>query len=178
MIHIIAINTEMDLSEGSAQYEFIEHDLWALNRTKTPWVVVGGHRPIYSVAVVGDEKSGFKTDLQKAVEGLFHQYGVDFYFCGHEHSYERQYPTHAGETVASYDEPPYTVHILTGAGGSDEGHSEDYEQTVDAPWNAFWDDTHWGHGVLTVKSASEVVWTQYIAATGEVLDTVTVTKTH
>lgn len=32
------------------------------------------------------------AEFQAAMEELFHKYGVDVYFSGHVHSYERDYP--------------------------------------------------------------------------------------
>lgn len=32
------------------------------------------------------------SDFQAAMEDMFNEYGVDIYFSGHVHSYERDYP--------------------------------------------------------------------------------------
>jgi hypothetical protein len=32
------------------------------------------------------------ADFQAAMEDLFNEFGVDIYFSGHVHSYERDYP--------------------------------------------------------------------------------------
>ena len=144
---------------------------------------------------------------------LFEEHGVDFYFSGHVHSYERQYPVSAAgasfsASAAAYAAPGRTVHIVTGAGGNDEGHA-DYSDAGSPPWNAVWDNSHYGYGKLQVNSATEsaprtlarphavarhdattphcslaharvppcaVVWTQYNAASGMVIDTIKVTK--
>ena len=52
---------------------------------KVTWVLVGGHRPIYSrncAASSGDPTGDCKA-LQAAFEPLFLKYGVDLYFAGH-----------------------------------------------------------------------------------------------
>lgn len=78
-----------------AQYEFIEADLQKANanRANVPWIVVHGHRSIYcscdgdcdaSATIVRDGIVG-----QYGMEKLFFKYGVDFFFNGHEHDYER-----------------------------------------------------------------------------------------
>ena len=37
--------------QGSAQWEFMAKDLAAVNRSVTPWLVVGHHRPYYAPTV-------------------------------------------------------------------------------------------------------------------------------
>ncbi len=39
-------HAEHEFEPGSQQHTFIEIDLKSVDRTKTPWVVVGGHRPV------------------------------------------------------------------------------------------------------------------------------------
>merc|ERR1712080_486698 len=106
--------------------------------------------------------------LQQALEPVLAEHGVDMYFCGHKHSYERHYPVFdsipdlsSAPSTDVYAAPSNTVHILTGNGGNDEGHS-DYSKVVDnrPAWNVLTDTTTYGYGVLSVKSASELVWTQ------------------
>jgi hypothetical protein len=42
------------------------------------------------------------------------QYGVDMYFAGHVHSYERQWPTYQGVPYTSYADPEAPVYIISG----------------------------------------------------------------
>jgi hypothetical protein len=37
------------------------------------------------------------------LETLFHQYGVDFYMCGHEHDYERMFDARISTARAAGD---------------------------------------------------------------------------
>ncbi|GMI23203.1 hypothetical protein TrRE_jg10068, partial [Triparma retinervis] len=51
-VHFIAINTEVlfvykQHEHVRKQFEFIENDLMNVDREKTPWIVVHGHRPMY-----------------------------------------------------------------------------------------------------------------------------------
>lgn len=48
MVHFIMISTEHDLSPGTRQYKWLEQDLKSIDRSKTPWVIIGGHRPMYT----------------------------------------------------------------------------------------------------------------------------------
>jgi hypothetical protein len=46
-VHYLSISTEHSFAPGSSQYDFIERDLRQVTRGYTPWVIVGGHRPMY-----------------------------------------------------------------------------------------------------------------------------------
>ena len=60
-------------------YRFLEADLAAVNRSHTPWLVVGGHRPFYidsTNAAPGWGDLTVADDLQDALEDLFLQHQV------------------------------------------------------------------------------------------------------
>ena len=46
------MSTEHDFEEGSAQYKAIRRYLRKVDRTVTPWVIIGGHRYSYKLQVV------------------------------------------------------------------------------------------------------------------------------
>jgi hypothetical protein len=65
--------------------------------------------------------ASINADFQAAMEDLFYKYGVDVYFSGHVHSYERDYPVYRGVVEkTSYDKPLATTHLLIGGAGNDE----------------------------------------------------------
>ena len=41
-------STEHDMAKGSIQRIWIEEDLKKVNRSKTPWITLNGHRPMYN----------------------------------------------------------------------------------------------------------------------------------
>ena len=47
MVHMIMLSTEHDYRPGSPQYQWLENDLKSVDRSKTPFVMIGGHRPMY-----------------------------------------------------------------------------------------------------------------------------------
>ena len=47
-VHFIMMSTEHDMGNGSKQYSWLEKDLQNVDRTKTPWVILAGHRPMYT----------------------------------------------------------------------------------------------------------------------------------
>ena len=63
------MSTEHDYREGSRQYKWLENDLKNVDRKKTPWVVLGGHRPMYtSQEVLSNDNS---LNLQREIS--YHQ---------------------------------------------------------------------------------------------------------
>eukprot|EP01136_Pigoraptor_vietnamica_P033622 Opistho-1_new@96667 len=46
-VHVAMISTEHDVRAGSVQYAWLDADLAAVDRARTPWVVVSGHRPLH-----------------------------------------------------------------------------------------------------------------------------------
>merc|ERR1719313_2692820 len=48
-VHVVMMDTELACGKGSEQLVWLESDLKSVNRSHTPWVVVTGHRPMYTV---------------------------------------------------------------------------------------------------------------------------------
>ena len=48
LVHYIMMSTEHDMGNGSRQYSWLEQDLKNVDRTKTPWIILAGHRPMYT----------------------------------------------------------------------------------------------------------------------------------
>ncbi len=82
--HVIHISTEHDYTPGSPQYHWLERDLASVDRSRTPWVIVAGHRPVYTSEDYPDDYR-VSLHMQSSFEGLLHTYGVDFYIGGHYH---------------------------------------------------------------------------------------------
>ncbi|XP_010999580.1 PREDICTED: probable inactive purple acid phosphatase 27 [Populus euphratica] len=85
-VHFTVISTEHDWTENSEQYKWMDQDMSSVDRSKTPWLIFAGHRPMYS-----STDGLFSTDdkFTKAVEPLLVQYKVDMVLFGHVHNYER-----------------------------------------------------------------------------------------
>ena len=52
-VHFLQLSTEHEFSPGSAQYAFLLADLKSVDRSATPWLIVGFHRPFYTDSVYG-----------------------------------------------------------------------------------------------------------------------------
>ncbi|KKK21526.1 hypothetical protein P175DRAFT_0478312 [Aspergillus ochraceoroseus IBT 24754] len=146
-----------------AQYKWLKNDLASVDRKKTPWVFVMSHRPMYSSAY-----SSYEKHIRDAFEGLLLEYGVDAYFSGHIHWYERMWPLGANGTIdrqSIIDKNTYranngksVTHVVNGMAGNIESHSVLSKGQSLANITALLDTTHYGFSKLTVVSETAAKW--------------------
>lgn len=109
---------------GSAQYKWLQHEFATINRTKTPWLILAGHRPMYS-----SDRDTDSGPLQMYIEPLIIKYKVDLELSGHMHCTEVSAPvnnnvpnmtgvTINGPTSFVYSQPSLPVHITAGTLGA------------------------------------------------------------
>lgn len=111
-------STEHDFHPISPQYSWLEQDLRSVNRSRTPWLVVGSHRPMYASET--DEPYDFiQIMLQYYLEPLFYKYHVDLNLFAHKHSYERTCPMFQKRCVDDG-----IIHVLIGMAGQDLDNGE------------------------------------------------------
>ena len=146
-IRVVSINTEVDFTSTSPQGRWLARELASIDRTRTPWVVVGGHRPGVIDSTDGpDDRPAPPAGklnpsdlsvmelLQAHVWPLFVRYNVTLAFGGHNHVYQRScawsvvepgaadgcvaYSSTRDDGVAVYVEPGAPVNIVVGTGGA------------------------------------------------------------
>ena len=104
----------------AAMLAFARADLAATNRSRTPWVIVTAHFPLYETydnfgphniarersapdlgarghgpeRVEGGALAPSKTQAIADVEPLLAEFGVDIFFAGHDHNYETTWPVY------------------------------------------------------------------------------------
>ncbi|KAJ9533345.1 hypothetical protein QJQ45_026425 [Haematococcus lacustris] len=74
--------------QGLLAVMWLEADLAGVDRCKTPWVVVGMHRPQYVVYPHKDNRI-VADHLRDFIEDLMLEYNVDITIAGHVHTYYR-----------------------------------------------------------------------------------------
>lgn len=89
--------------------------------------------------------------IRDALEDVLYENKVDVVFNGHVHAYERTTSVYQGRSVC--DAP---VYITIGDGGNHEGPACPWLQN-DTAWSAH-REFSFGHGVLSIKSASGAEW--------------------
>lgn len=189
-VHFTVLSTEFSLFNNSAQQDWLKSDLANVDRTMTPWIVVYGHRPMYSAAfalyqplhaetVYHTEDCPWCVDL----EAVLVQHQVDLYVCGHVHSAELTCPVVNGTCIqpaapGDYDAP---VHVNVGNGGQafdahclpdmpDEcccNHAANCTAACDAipAWSSFRLD-QFGYAILEVEGATNLTVSWYLDCVG------------
>ncbi|RAL08271.1 purple acid phosphatase family protein [Aspergillus homomorphus CBS 101889] len=176
-----AVDGSYKNTKNYAQYKWLQQDLAKVDRSKTPWVFVMSHRPMYSSAY-----SSYEKHVRDAFEGLLLKYGVDAYLSGHIHWYERLYPLGANQTIDTAsiinnntyiaNNGKSLTHIINGMAGNIESHSEFSKGQGLTNITAVLDTVHYGFSKLTVKSETEVKWQFIRGDDGSIGDEVTLLK--
>ena len=116
-VHFLYLSTETDFLPDSDQYRFIKRNLESLNRKKTPFVVVQGHRPMYTTS---DElrDAPLREKFLESLEPLLVGNNVTLALWGHVHRYERFCPLR-NFTCVDWEKVNGTVHVVIGMAGQD-----------------------------------------------------------
>ncbi|KAG9138381.1 hypothetical protein Leryth_001573 [Lithospermum erythrorhizon] len=123
VVHFVYLSTETNFLPESQQYQFLKNDLESVDREKTPFVVVQGHRPMYTTST-GHKDEPLQERMREHLEPLFVQNKVSLVLWGHVHRYERFCPM-SNFTCGSLDKngdddwQAFPVHIVIGMGGQD-----------------------------------------------------------
>jgi hypothetical protein len=159
-----------------AQYAWLQQAMATIDRSVTPWVVFLVHRASYCTkstdAECNSEAESIRNGqlgIRAPLEALLAQYGVDFYFSGHTHHYERTWPVVRGAaTQQDYLNPRATVHIQSGIAGTGPG---DEFVVPQQPWEAFRDEAYYPtYGRLTFTNATHARYEQLFNDNGTVFD--------
>lgn len=147
LVHFTVLSTEHDFTAGSEQWRWLEQDFKSVDRRTTPWLIVGGHRPMYTSELYPVD-SKVCEGIRNALEDLFHRYRVDLAVWGHYHAYQR--------TCAVYKyqcSPGGTVHIVVGTGGS----MRDDAGIRQVSWSEHFEAEH-GYGRVSVVNRTALLW--------------------
>ncbi|KAI1500379.1 Metallo-dependent phosphatase-like protein [Biscogniauxia marginata] len=188
MVHFVMINTETDFDDapdgpgGSAglnggpfgysgqQLDFLEADLASVDRSVTPWLLIGGHRPWYTTG--GDGCS----PCQAAFEPLLYKYGVDLAIFGHIHNSQRFQPVYNDIADPNgMDNPKAPMYIVAGGAGNIEGLSS---VGKNLSFNSFAYADDFSYARLSFLDTTNLQVEFIRSITGEILDTSVLHKSH
>nr|CAG4708299.1 unnamed protein product [Naegleria fowleri] len=169
------------------QLAWLEQTLSNIDRKRTPWIIVTGHRPIYSSAFGYSNSHGIpdgqSVPIQNAFEDLLVKYHVDIMLVGHVHSYERTYPVYKTqvERKDNFHNLRYPIHIVNGAGGCIEGLTWSFSYHWGINWSAHIYNKDEGYGVLKTSfnpqtKIHSLSFSFYSAGENQLIDSVTITK--
>ncbi len=165
-VKTIMLSSEHDLSPQSKQHKWLENELSSTNRTKTPWVLVESHRPMYNNEdIPANTRVGIA--MRKEFEHLLYQYNVDLFISGHYHSYMRSC---AGlyRGVCNNGGP---THITVGTAGAEL----DDVPLLKTQWAEKY-IAQWGYGRITSFSNNTLLW-EFVSDNGDrIKDSVMISK--
>ncbi|UCG60122.1 MAG: metallophosphoesterase [Phycisphaerales bacterium] len=155
-VRFIGLNTCVDFSTGSTQYDWLVGELGSGEYASATWHVVYFHHPPYSAT----SSHGDDANVKQYLVPLFEQNGVDIVFNGHSHAYERYYNNGI-------------YYIVTGGGGAPlAGLVTDNEEPIRE-----YGESVYHHCTVDVDSGSLTVSAWYNEEGMEPFDTITIAKT-
>ena len=134
-VHLVAYNTEALFWPGSfgveyiqRMYDWMDADLASVDRVKTPWVIVHGHRPMYCPQyreLTADEAAsgGSRRTLGEYVSGGYDGGGGGGGGFVHDEGVSKVSARHPRREVEE-EEKMEGRHVPLGAGVLEEGHPE------------------------------------------------------
>jgi hypothetical protein len=148
LVHFTVFSTEHNFTRGSPQHAWLLGDLTSVDRSRTPWLVLATHRPMYtSQRIPPDYK--VSTHLRQVLEPLFHETKVNLLIAGHIHSYERTCAVYQERCVGSGG----VTHVVVGTGGTDVEDSGTWK----FDWSKHFEAVN-GYGRVTVANSSSLLW--------------------
>ncbi len=163
-VHFAALDSSCAIGLGDGkrctlkdQKQWLEQDL---SNSRADWKIVFFHHPPWSSG-----KHGSQLLMRREFTPIFERYGVDMVLSGHDHNYERT-RLMKGNGEAS-DGLPY---LVVGSGGK---NLRTFKGSQPA-WSVTRNDTDFGY--LDVKVEEGTLDARMVTATGEVLDSFTLTK--
>jgi len=119
-MHMVFLDNYVPYSNTSEMYKWLDEDLSAVDRSETPWLLVGFHAAWYTTYVNHYKEN---SNMQLFFEPLFLKHRVDLVLNGHIHAYDRSPPVFSFEPNSCGP-----IYISVGDGGNVEGL---YKQFVD-----------------------------------------------
>lgn len=176
-IRFIQMSSEQPFYRGSPQWNWVVSQITGANRTLTPWLILGLHRPFYADSVVGGSMATLVNCsqwLRDSFEDLLMEYQVDMTWSGHAHAYWRTCPIYNGTCFRRKNKDGTLrapVHITFGNAGM--------QATIDAVYTQrpYWivaDSLAYGYAIVDATPTS-LTW-KMVAVDGSLIDQVVLTK--
>ena len=147
---IVVLSSYSDATEGSVQYEWLRKELEQVDRSRTPWLLVSFHSPLYTT-FLGHIDEIEAVNMRTAMEPLFLQYKVNLVISGHDHAYMRTKHMFQGKVDPEGLAP---IYLSLGMGGNREQHSAGYRQLFPEEWVEKRSLADYGYGLLRIPNAT------------------------
>eukprot|EP00250_Pteridium_aquilinum_P017959 c23866_g1_i1 orf=384-1739(-) len=168
--HIIVLSSYSAYGRFTPQYAWLQQELAAVDRKKTPWLIVLLHAPWYN-----SNKHHYMEGetMRVQFESWFTDSKVDIVFAGHVHAYERTYRISNvaydivnGACVPVRNESA-PVYITVGDGGNSEGLAAEFREPQ--PEYSAMREASFGHAMLEIKNRTHAYYSWHRNADGEAM---------
>jgi len=143
----IVICSYSGIHPGSRQHHWLTKELGSIDRTRTPWITVTMHVPIYNTFSnqTDPQMEAFKEHL----EPLLVNHQVNLVFSGHVHGYQQMHPT-----IYNKVNKKGPVHMIGGNGGIQlvPPTEESNEYVAKREWTCH------GYATLTLLNQTMACW--------------------
>ncbi len=144
---------------GDAQYNWLTNDL---ARSTKPWKLIFGHFPLATTAFHYNDNYNGNTiwdqyELMNLLAPLAQQYGVQMFFSGHDHCFQRFAPTNGMHA------------IVNGSGGQSLYSYANMHSALAQFWKTY--------SFLRVSITNDTLFLQAVGTDGLVFDSMTVQRT-
>ena len=119
MVHVVVLNDTPSIADGmgaitGAYATWLEQDLAAVNRTRTPWVIVTHHKGPYTTSMHANDADVML--IRATWPPIYDRHNVDVVINGHDHSLHVTHPLVAGAVAPSGMQG--TVYVVSGGAGA------------------------------------------------------------
>lgn len=182
-VHVIVLDTNINMDQGSAQHTFAENDLAAYeNNSATDWLIAMWHHPMFGAS------STHSYDAANCVENfhsLLMQHKCAFVFTGHNHNWQLSEkvaynsgsptnPTTVDDASPFVADSTGLLHCITGTGGHDSGSSL-YSLGNQPSFQLYQNRTHNGIFELLASNNAKTLTCSFVDTSGTKYSTITVT---
>ena len=184
-VHILVLDSNINMDAGSAQHNFATSDLTAANANSAiDWIFVSMHHPWFGSSSSHSYNNGNEV---QAFHSLFTSHKVAFVFTGHNHNWQRTYkvaynaggptnPTVIDSTSPFVNDTTGLIHVVTGTGGHDTGGSL-YALGSQPAFQGFQNRTHNGIYEVVASNNGKTLTCSFVDKDGSTkFDTITYTK--
>jgi 3',5'-cyclic AMP phosphodiesterase CpdA len=209
-VHFVCISTEVyceDTKNAAEQYAWLENDLkQTAARKDDPWVVVLGHRPLYSGVSSYLHSRLMRKGIQctdaslsscdalapcdsgvncaYSLEKIFITYKVDMFNAGHEHVYVRNNPITPNMTYEQhpnkdvYVDPQHPLYIISGAAGVSAVPTVEDEAIEPTATPAVLQVSTFSYSILLATNNTYMEYSQISSVDGSTIDSFVIQKTR
>ncbi|HTH21619.1 MAG TPA: LamG-like jellyroll fold domain-containing protein [Nitrososphaeraceae archaeon] len=182
-IQFFVCDTNINLANGSAQWNFISNALTASQNDNTvTWRIAVMHDAWFGAS---SDHAYNEFDQVQAFHQLFQNNGVRIVCCGHNHNWQRTHmvsynsssptsPTIVDNTSPYSNNSIGLIHVVSGTGGHDSG-SGLYSLGSQPSFQAYQNRTHNGVWEIVASNNAQTLTCQFREIGGDTFDTFVIT---